>query len=156
MKGKEKRGSLVSHVLCCGEVRALWCFKGSSRSRFRSDSFVLSHTLMSRWSTEQLSRQTTDLEISWWTNNICSPVRWVNEKKKLKKSKFWKKIPSVYFRMWMKNVHVEIEIWKLNKNKKWMCMQLSVFWICLLCFQLSIALLSLFHSPLFKQINIFF
>ncbi len=109
-EGKEKRGSLVSHVLCCGEVRALWCFKGSSRSRFRSDSFVLSHTLMSRWSTEQLSRQTTDLEISWWTNNICSPVRWVNEKKKLKKSKFWKKIPSVYFRMWIKKKGM----WKLK------------------------------------------
>ncbi len=151
MKGKEKRGSLVSHVLCCGEVRALWCFKGSSRSRFRSDSFVLSHTLMSRWSTEQLSHQTTDLEISWWTNNICSPVRWVNEKKK------WKKVNSENkFHQYILGCGWTMCMWKLNQNKKWMCMQLSVFWICLLCFQLSIALVSLFHSPLFKQINIFF
>ncbi len=108
-EGKEKRGSLVSHVLCCGEVRALWCFKGSSRSRFRSDSFVLSHTLMSRWSTEQLSRQTTDLEISWWTNNICSPVRWVNEKKN------WKKVNSEKkFHQYILGCGWKMCMWKLK------------------------------------------
>lgn len=49
---EERRREVHLYPMCCGKVRALGCCAGSSRRKFRSDSFVLRHTLMSRRSAD--------------------------------------------------------------------------------------------------------